>query len=113
MGKARVNKARMIKMYMAGAHVEDIAKEVGCCHTHVWRVMAQLGIHRPHAKPQIHKRQPKPKPKPKPKPVEPMYREIPKHKASVFTVDQNEAELKRQRLSWEKAHPKPWYLGKR
>jgi hypothetical protein len=41
--------------------------------------------------------------------AEPMYREIPQHIPVGTALDKNEAEQKRQRIAWQKAH-KVWYL---
>lgn len=101
----RVNKVRMIKMYLAGEHVYTIAEELGCKPSYVWKTMGKLNIHRPRTKPQVHKR----RAKAKPKPAEPMYREIPQHIPVGTALDKNEAELKRQRIAWQLAH-KVWYL---
>ena len=41
--------------------------------------------------------------------ADPKYREIPQHIPVGTALDKNEAEQKRQRIAWQKAH-KVWYL---
>lgn len=101
-----MNKAKLLKMYMDGVPVKEIASTLGCTTKTVYKITATHGLHRKRgtSKPQLI-----PKKKPKYVAPEPMYREIPTH-LPVVNVDEKHKsqidELKRYRAT----HEKPWYL---
>jgi len=103
----KMNKAKLLKMYMGGEHVNKISQECGCSVKTVYKVAAAHGLHR-----EGRTRAIKPKPKPRPVVEEPMYREIPPHSSTVQQALQEERERMRKmvddRKKWQNDHKK-WF----
>lgn len=103
-----MNKAKLLKMYIGGEHVNKIAEECGCSVKMVYDTAARCGYHR-----RGHVRAKKEKPKPEPKPkdeIVPMYREIPDHISVGPQVSDVQKKLQAELKAYRDTHQMPWYL---